>query len=211
MPRRLAPSPERAPQCTSRPCSQHRLAHGREPHARATYPELQRGGGQHLFVLAVQVGGRNDDSPALVRQLVRVRAFRAPLALSAAASTAWMRRCWGMLSTTCCTAVVSNGAAGCEPAFWTTRWRSLSQLPRAASRCAERGTRLLHSRLFLGKKLLSSCWGIQQWAGRQNCSLLARKMALTPWFPAVHTISCWILPCRKKRSPNDFLQAQKAS
>ena len=31
-----------------------------------------------------------------------------------------------------------------------------------------------------------------------------RKMVFTPWFRAVHTVSCWGLPCRKKRSPNDF-------
>ena len=58
-----------------------------ESRKRATYPELQRGAGQRLFVLAVEVGGRwNDDSQALVRQLVRVRALRAPPALRAAAS-----------------------------------------------------------------------------------------------------------------------------
>ena len=211
MPRRLAPSPERAPQCTSRPCSQHRLAHGREPHARATYPELQRGGGQHLFVLAVQVGGRNDDSPALVRQLVRVRAFRAPLALSAAASTAWMRRCWGMLSTTCCTAVVSNGAAGCEPAFWTTRWRSLSQLPRAASRCAERGTRLLHSRLFLGKKIVVKLLGNSAMGGSPELFIARPENGSYSLVSrcTYNLLLDFALP--QKRSPNDFLQAQKAS
>ena len=98
-----------------------------ESRKRATYPELQRGGGQRLFVLAVEVGGRwNADSQALVRQLVRVRALRAPPALRAAASTAWTRRWWrGMLSTAVQHAVggtalgapwlVSKGAAACEP------------------------------------------------------------------------------------------------
>ena len=97
-----------------------------ESRKRATYPELQRGGGQRLFVLAVEVGGRwNDDSQALVRQLVRVRALRAPPALRAAASSAWTRRWWGMLSTAVQHAVggtalgapwlVSKCAAGCEP------------------------------------------------------------------------------------------------
>ena len=97
-----------------------------ESRKRATYPELQRGGGQRLFVLAVEVGGRwKDDSQALVRQLVRVRALRAPPALRAAASSAWTRRWWGMLSTavqhavggTALGAPVSKGAAGCEPAL----------------------------------------------------------------------------------------------
>ena len=41
------------------------MAEGRK---HATYPELQRGGGQRLFVLAVEVRGRwNADSQALVR------------------------------------------------------------------------------------------------------------------------------------------------
>ena len=99
-----------------------------ERRKRATYPELQRGGGQCLFVLAVEVGGRwNADSQALVRQLVRVRALRAPPALRAAASSAWTRRWWGMMSTAVQHAVggtalgapwlVSKGAAGCEPAL----------------------------------------------------------------------------------------------
>ena len=84
--------------------------------------------GKYPFVLAVEVGGRwNDDSQALVRQLVRVRALRAPPALRAAASSAWTRRWWGMLSTAVQHAVggtalgapwlVSKGAAGCEPAL----------------------------------------------------------------------------------------------
>ena len=99
-----------------------------ESRKRATYPELQRGGGQRLFDLAVEVGGRwNADSQALVRQLVRVRALRAPPALRAAASTAWTRRWWGMLSTAVQHAVggtalgapwlVSKGAAACEPSL----------------------------------------------------------------------------------------------
>ena len=97
-----------------------------ESRKRATYPELQRGGGHRLLVLAVEVGGRwNADSQALVRQLVRVRALRAPPALRAAASTAWTRRWWGMLSTAVQHAVggtalgapwlVSKGAAACAP------------------------------------------------------------------------------------------------
>ena len=58
----------------------------------------------------------------------------------------------------------------------------------------------------------ASYWGIQQRAGPQkaHCSQAigrshtTRKMVFTPWFRAVHTVSCWGLPCRKKRSPNDF-------
>ena len=65
----------------------------------ATYPELRLGGGQRLCVLATEVGGRwSRDAHELVRQLVRVRALRAPPALRACASAAWPRRSWGMLS-----------------------------------------------------------------------------------------------------------------
>ena len=65
----------------------------------ATYPELRRGGAQHLCALAAEVGGRwNADAHELVRQIVRVRALRAPPALRASASSAWARRWWGMLS-----------------------------------------------------------------------------------------------------------------
>ena len=103
MPRGLAPSPERVPLTHERtilpasPCAWPRAVSAQRTRM---YPELQRGGGQRLFVLAVEVGGRrNADSQALVRQLVRVRALRVLSALRAAASNAWTRRWWGMLST----------------------------------------------------------------------------------------------------------------
>ena len=61
-----------------------------------TYPELRRGGAQRLCILAAEVGGRwNADAHELVRQLVRGSSARA---LRAAASSAWARRWWGMLS-----------------------------------------------------------------------------------------------------------------
>ena len=99
-------------------------------------------------VLAVEVGGRwNADSQALVRQLVR--ALRAPPALRAAASNAWTRRWWGMLPRLQCSTLLAARPwehCGWSPKAplgaslrWTTYWRSLSQLARAASRCAERG------------------------------------------------------------------------
>ena len=114
--------------------AQLQSAMSQTPSSKEREPELVKrirhwcGGGQRLFVLAVEVGGRwNDDSQALVRQLVRVRALRAPPALRAAASSAWTRRWWGMLSAAVqhavgCTALgapwlVSKGAAGCEPAL----------------------------------------------------------------------------------------------
>eukprot|EP00439_Symbiodinium_sp_Y106_P071144 s352_g12.t1 len=98
------------------------LSAGRFHPGVATYPELRRGGAQRLCVLAAEVGGRwNADAPELVRQLVRVRALRAPPALRAVASSAWARRWWGMLSIAVQHAVVVvrpqryNPAAGPRP------------------------------------------------------------------------------------------------
>ena len=150
MPRWLAPSPERAPLTHERTIydSRHRLAtHGREPQARNVSGIAARR--QRLLVLAVEVGGRwNADSQALVRQLVQVRALRAPPALGAAASTVCTRRWWGMLSTAVQHAVAARPweHRGWSPKAplgaslpWTTCWRSLSQLARVASHCAKRG------------------------------------------------------------------------
>ena len=36
-----------------------------------------------------------------------------------------------------------------------------------------------------------------------------RKMVFTPWFRAVHTVSCWRLPCRKKTFPKRFYKPKK--
>ena len=115
MPRWLAPLPDIA----------LRMAESRK---RATYPELQRGGGQRLFLERWLAGA----CP---------RACPGP-GSPCAASNAWTRRWWGMLSTAVQHSVggtalgapwlVSNGALGASLP-WTTCWGSLSQLARAAS------------------------------------------------------------------------------
>ena len=65
----------------------------------ARYPELDRPGPQRLVVLAAEVGGRwGDEVAGLVRDLVRMRALRAPVALRRPASAGWHRRWWGLLS-----------------------------------------------------------------------------------------------------------------
>ena len=58
-----------------------------------TYPELARGGPQKLLVLAPRSAAQG-----FVRDLVRLRALRAPPAVRAAASSGWARRWWGALS-----------------------------------------------------------------------------------------------------------------
>ena len=75
----------------------------------ATYPELRSEGPQRLVVLGSEVGGRfNSDAHGLLRDLVRVRACRAPPALRAAAASGWTRRWWSILSVAVQQAVTST-------------------------------------------------------------------------------------------------------
>ena len=79
----------------------------------ATYPELRRAGPQRLLVLGSEVGGRwNGEAARFVRDLVRVRAHRAPPAVRTAAAAGWSRRWWGMLAVAVQQAVAST-APGC--------------------------------------------------------------------------------------------------
>ena len=65
----------------------------------STYPELARGGPQKLLVLGSEIGGGwNATAQHFVRNLVRLRALRAPPAVRRAASSGWARRWWGALS-----------------------------------------------------------------------------------------------------------------
>ena len=83
-----------------------------ERRKRATYPELERGGPQKLVVLGSEVGGRwNEQARRLVQDLVRLKGHRAPRALRAAASGAWARRWWSMLSVAVQQAVASKRPA----------------------------------------------------------------------------------------------------
>ena len=73
------------------------------------YPELLRPGPQRLIVLACELGGRwAAECGALIRDLLRVRAPRAPTALRHASRAGWERRWWGMLSCAQQTAVAST-------------------------------------------------------------------------------------------------------
>ena len=76
---------------------------------RERYPELLRPGPQRLVVLACEVGGRwAAECGELIRDLLRVRAPRAPPALRHASRAGWERRWWGMLSCAQQTAVAST-------------------------------------------------------------------------------------------------------
>ena len=75
----------------------------------AAYPELLAGGPQQLVVLGTEVGGRwNAGARQLLRDLVRVRAQRGPPAVRTAASSAWARRWWAILSVSGQQAVTST-------------------------------------------------------------------------------------------------------
>ena len=67
----------------------------------------------NLVVLGSEVGGRwNEQARTFVRDLVRLKANRAPPALRAAAFAAWARRWWGMLSVAVQQAVASTALGG---------------------------------------------------------------------------------------------------
>ena len=75
----------------------------------STYPELARGGPQKLLVLGSEIGGGwNATAQHFVRDLVRLRALRAPPAVRRAASSGWARRWWGALSVAVQLAVAST-------------------------------------------------------------------------------------------------------
>ena len=80
-----------------------------ERRKRDAYPELCAGGPQTLVVLGSEVGGRwSQGALQLVRDLVRIRAQRAPPALRQAAASAWARRWWSQLSVSVQQAVAST-------------------------------------------------------------------------------------------------------
>ena len=87
-----------------------------ERRKRSTYPELARGP-QRLVVLGSEIGGRwNEGSQRLVRDLVRLRALRAPPAVRSAAAAGWARRWWGALSVAIQLAVASTALGRPWPA-----------------------------------------------------------------------------------------------
>ena len=84
---------------------------------RTTYPELSSRGPQRLLVLGSEIGGRwNETAQWLVRDLVRIRAQRAPPALRAAATSAWTRRWWAALAVAVQQVVTSTALGSPWPA-----------------------------------------------------------------------------------------------
>ena len=88
-----------------------------ERRKRCTYPELARGGPQKLVVLGSEIGGRwSTAAQYSVRELVRLRALRAPPAVRAAASSGWARHWWGAFSVAVQLAVASTALGRAWPA-----------------------------------------------------------------------------------------------
>ena len=101
-----------------------------ERRKRAAYPELSSGP-QQLVVLGSEVGGRwNAGAHQLVRDLVRVRAQRAPPAVRRAASSAWARRWWTMLAVSVQHAVTSTALGSAWPAPLHASQQSAPELER---------------------------------------------------------------------------------
>ena len=101
-----------------------------ERRKRAAYPELN-GGPQQLVVLGSEVGGRwNAGAHQLLRDLVRVRAQRAPPAVRSAASSAWARRWWAMLAVSVQQAVTSTALGSAWPAPLHASRQSAPELER---------------------------------------------------------------------------------
>ena len=68
-------------------------------------------------MLGSEIGGRwNEAAQRLVRDLVRIRAQRAPPALQAAATSAWTRRWWAALAVAVQQAVTSTALGSPWPA-----------------------------------------------------------------------------------------------
>ena len=91
-----------------------------ERRKQAAYPELTRGGPQTLLVLGSEIGGRwSTGARRFVRDLVRLRAQRAPPAVRGAAASAWARRWWSALSVAVQLAVASTALGRPWTASWT--------------------------------------------------------------------------------------------
>ena len=70
-----------------------------ERRKQAAYPELTGGGPQRLVVLGSEVGGRwNGGALRFMRDMVRIRACRAPPTVRRAAASGWARRWWSIVS-----------------------------------------------------------------------------------------------------------------
>ena len=124
------------------------LVHARRRKERR-YPELLRPGPHRFLVLACETGGRwSRECHDLLRLLVATRARRAHAAIRAAASTAWRRRWWGILSATQQRAIASTllGSNWVAPLRFTPPYhppKRRSCLPRDGTRSEKKKITLL--------------------------------------------------------------------
>ena len=106
----------------------------------SAYPELSQGGPQQLVVLGSEVGGRwNTEAQRFLRDLLRVRAQRAPPALRPAARAGWTRRWWGMLSVAVQQAVATTALGRAWPAPLHPHQRDAPPLERVLELAAPAG------------------------------------------------------------------------
>ena len=88
-----------------------------ERRKQTAYPELTCGGPQRLVVLGAEVGGRwNAQALRFLRDLVHLRAQRAPPAVRAAAASGWPRRWQGIISIAVQQAVAGTALGRAWPA-----------------------------------------------------------------------------------------------
>ena len=106
----------------------------------SAYPELSQGGPQQLVVLGSEVGGRwNTEAQRFLRDLLRVRAQRAPPALRPAARAGWTRRWWGLLSVAVQQAVATTALGRAWPAPLHPHQRDAPPLERVLELAAPAG------------------------------------------------------------------------
>ena len=107
---------------------------------RLTQNSARAGRMQQLVVLGSEVGGRwNTEAQRFLRDLLRVRAQRAPPALRPAARAGWTRRWWGMLSVAVQQAVATTVLGRAWPAPLHPHQRDAPPLERVLELAAPAG------------------------------------------------------------------------
>ena len=112
-------------------------ARGRARQARRP-PRTRAGRAKDPRCALFQVGGRwIAQARSFVRDLVRLKAYRAPPAVTAAATAGWARRWWSMLSVAVPQVVASTalGGAWMQPAAENRRGPALRQHPSPCRPC----------------------------------------------------------------------------
>ena len=107
----------------------------------SVYPEFSQGGPQQLVALGSEVEGRwNTEAQRFLRDLLRVRAQRAPPALRPAARAGWTHRWWGMLSVAVQQTVARTALGRAWPAPLHPHQRDAPPLERALELAAPAGS-----------------------------------------------------------------------